>query len=64
MKYGFIREHREQFPVARLCRQLAVSRSGFHAWLRRPASVHRLRDEKLLVDIGVCTWSIDRPTAG
>ena len=51
MKYGFIREHRKQFPVARLCRQLAVSRSGFHAWLGRAVSARCLADQKLLVDI-------------
>lgn len=68
MKYGFIREHRDRFPVARLCRQLGVSRSGFHAWLDRPASARRVADERLLVDIrrvhlehrqaygGVKTW--------
>ena len=68
MKYGFIRDHRKRFPVARLCRVLAVSRSGFHAWLNRPASAHALADQRLLVDIrrvhiehrqaygGVKTW--------
>lgn len=68
MKYGFIRDHRSQFPVARLCRHLGVSRSGFHAWLDRPASARRVADERLLVDIrrvhlehrqaygGVKTW--------
>jgi putative transposase len=68
VKYGFIRDHRKQFPVARLCRQLAVSRSGLHAWLSRPASARSLGDRKLLIDIrrvhleyrqaygGVKTW--------
>lgn len=68
MKYGFIRDHRERFPVARLCRVLAVSRSGFHAWVNRPVSVRRLADQELLIDIrrvhlehrqaygGVKTW--------
>lgn len=51
MKYAFIREHCKCFPVARLCRLLTVSRSGFHAWLDRPASAHTLADQKLLVDI-------------
>ena len=68
MKYGFIRDHRQRFPVTRLCRFLAVSRSGFHAWLTRPVSAHVLADRRLLVDIrrvhlehreaygGVKTW--------
>jgi len=68
VKYGFIREHRGRFPVARLCRQLGVSRSGFHGWLNRGASARELADARLLVEIrrvhlehrqaygGVKTW--------
>lgn len=68
MKYGFIRAHRQQFPVARLCRCLSVSRSGFHAWLNRPVSARALADQRLLIEIrrvhlehrqaygGVKTW--------
>ena len=51
MKYGFIRDYRERFPVARLCRLLAVSRSGFHAWLKRPVSARTEIDQRLLIDI-------------
>ena len=51
MKYEFVRDHRQQFAVAKLCRLLAVSRSGFHAWLDRPASARKILDEQLLVDI-------------
>jgi transposase InsO family protein len=68
VKYGFIHDHRERFPVARLCRVLAVSRSGFHAWVNRPASIRCVADQQLLIDIrrvhlehrqaygGVKTW--------
>jgi transposase InsO family protein len=28
-------EHRQKFPVEKMCRVLGVSRSGFHKWLRR-----------------------------
>jgi putative transposase len=51
VKYGFIRTHRKQFSVAKLCRQLSVSRSGFHAWLTRPASARSRGDQALLIDI-------------
>lgn len=36
MKFAFIRDHRQQFPVDLLCATLDVSRSGFYAWCGRP----------------------------
>ncbi len=38
MKFAFVAEHRETWPVARLCSVLGVSRQGFHAFLREPTS--------------------------
>ena len=38
MKFGFIAKHRSVWPVAWLCEALGVSRSGFHAWLKRDPS--------------------------
>jgi putative transposase len=38
MKFGFIAKHRSVWPVAWLCEALGVSRSGFHAWLKRGPS--------------------------
>ena len=35
MKFGFIAKHRSVWPAAWLCEALGVSRSGFHAWLKR-----------------------------
>lgn len=32
VKYRFIQAHAHEFRVARLCRALQVSRSGFYAW--------------------------------
>lgn len=37
MRFAFIAKHRHIWPVSWLCRALEVSRSGFHAWLNRPA---------------------------
>ena len=48
MKYAWIAAERARFPVARMCALLAVSRSGFYAWQRRPDSA-RSRSEAQLV---------------
>lgn len=45
MKFGFIAKHRQIWPVAWLCEALGVSRSGFHAWIRRGRSARAIDDE-------------------
>ena len=40
-----MRRQRCSYPVKLMARVLEVSRSGFYAWLRRPASARKLRDE-------------------
>ena len=39
MKYGFIREHAERWPVVHLCRLLGVQRSAYYDWQDRPCKV-------------------------
>ena len=48
MKYRLIGAERAQHPVSLLCDVLGVSRSGFHAWLRRTPSKRWLSDVRLL----------------
>lgn len=47
MKFAFMKEHLNAFPINFCCRVLEVSRSGYHAWSKRPASVRARRREKL-----------------
>jgi putative transposase len=48
VKFAFIRDHREAFPVAALCAVLGVSRGGFYAWGRRPPAAGDLRRTELV----------------
>ena len=47
MRFAFISEEKVAFPVAILCRVLAVSPSGYYASQGRPASLHARRDQDL-----------------
>lgn len=46
-RYQFVADHASQYPVTVRCQVLAVARSGFYAWKRRPASTHAQRDAAL-----------------
>ena len=43
-----MKANRANYPIATLCRVLAVSASGYYAWLLRPPSARRVIDEVLL----------------
>jgi putative transposase len=51
VKFAFIEEHLTDFPVDVSCQVLAVSRSGYYAWLGRPDSARAKRREDLAVKI-------------
>ena len=47
MKYAWIDEHRDQYSVTRMCRQLEVSRTGYGQWRTRPPSDRALANAVL-----------------
>jgi transposase InsO family protein len=53
VKFAFISEKKVAFPIAVLCRVLAVSASGYYASLIRSVSRHARRDEELLKQVRI-----------
>jgi putative transposase len=51
VKFQFIQEHLQQFPIEVACAVLEVSRSGYYAWRERPGSSQAQRREALAVKI-------------
>ena len=49
MRFQFIDDHRDQFPVKLMCKVLKVSRSGYYAWRTRPVSAREMANQKLYV---------------
>jgi putative transposase len=48
-----IEDHRDQFPVTRMCKVLAVSPSGYYAWRGRPPSAREMANRELYNKIEV-----------
>ena len=51
MKYKFIEDHRDQYPVTLMCRVLKVVRSGYYEWRKQPLSARKMADLLLLMHI-------------
>ena len=51
--FGFIAAKKAEHPIAIMCRVLQVSRSGYHAWVKRPPSARALEDARLTARIRV-----------
>jgi len=47
MKFHFMAEHHQDYPVATMCRALEVSVSGYYAWCNREPSQHSREDAEL-----------------
>jgi hypothetical protein len=48
MKFGFISKRRSVRPAAWLCEAFGVSRSSFHAWLKRGPCARSWEDEAIM----------------
>ena len=53
MRFQFIDEHRDEFAVRRMCKELNVSSSGYYAWCKRPASAREMANQELYQKIKV-----------
>lgn len=51
MKFAFIRDHLAKYPLEICCRVLEVSRSGYYAWLSRPASARATRRQQIVQQV-------------
>jgi len=48
MRYRYIREHRQEYSVKRMCQLLGVTRSGYYAWQAEKAGVRTLENQVLM----------------
>jgi putative transposase len=63
MRYQYIREHRQEFSVKRMCQLLGVTRSGYYAWQPEKAGPRELENRVLVEQIRV-EYKISRQTYG
>jgi hypothetical protein len=63
VKFAFISEEKVAFPIAVLCRLLAVSASGYYASEGRPLSPCARRDEAPSKRVQPFTWGANDATA-
>lgn len=63
MRYKYIREHREEYSVKRMCQILGVTRSGYYAWHPEKAGLRELENQVLVAQIHA-EYKMSRKTYG
>ena len=63
MRYQYIREHREEFSIKRMCQMLEVTRSGYYAWRPEQAGPREL-ENRVLVEQIHAEYKLSRKTYG
>jgi putative transposase len=63
MRYEFIREHRREFSVQRMCQILEVTRSGYYAWHPEQLGPREMENRVLLEQIHA-EYKMSRKTYG
>jgi len=53
MRFEFIQEYRNDYPVRLLCKAMKVSPSGYYAWRNRPPSKRKLANQRIVDEIKV-----------
>jgi len=51
VKYKFIDDHRDEYPITLMCRILEVTRSGYYKWRKQPLSARKMADLLLVVHL-------------
>ena len=64
MKYCFIQENRDAFPVVKMCKNLDVSKSGYYDWKGRRKSSRKIARESLMNKIGEIFYLKHKQMAG
>jgi putative transposase len=51
VKYAWIKDHRDCFPVVAMCRVLQVSKSGYYRWVKAKPSLRTLRSLRIQASV-------------
>jgi len=51
MRFRFVEDHRDEYPIRLMCRVLGVSPSGYYAWRSRPESARAAANRRLLAEV-------------